>query len=372
MEELLSVYQGCMLGLAVGDAMGAGVDNRSLQEICDDYGPDGLLGYDLVNGFAEVSSYTQVAAFAINGLLVAMAKGQLRGPFLPGITAALKEWARSQYFPRDTDTRSCWLCHETHMRRRRVMDHRTLDALTRDVLGSPERPSNNATGPGTLPAAVVAGLLFAPERMEPGEVGQLGAQIVALTHGDRLTFLSGAVLAYIIAGIVQDRESDLESQFTNAAEAVAAQFASYPESADLEKRIKRAIQVAKTGTQEPVEVLEKLRCMDAVEALCGAIYACLVTDADFDRAMIVSINHSGKSAAVGAVAGAILGAHLGVEALPEFYLDCLDAGLAVRELTTDLFSCTPGKVTRRLFDDDWDRKYTHGLPVDRHGWMDEI
>ena len=59
MDERLSVYQGCMLGLAVGDAMGAGVDDRSLQEICDDYGPDGLLGYDLVNGFAEVSSYTQ-------------------------------------------------------------------------------------------------------------------------------------------------------------------------------------------------------------------------------------------------------------------------------------------------------------------------
>jgi hypothetical protein len=39
MDERLSVYQGCMLGLAVGDAMGAGVDDRSLQEICDDYGP---------------------------------------------------------------------------------------------------------------------------------------------------------------------------------------------------------------------------------------------------------------------------------------------------------------------------------------------
>lgn len=372
MEELLSVYQGCMLGLAVGDAMGAGVDDRSLDEICADYGPDGLLGYDLVNGFAEVSSYTQVAAFAINGLLVSMARGQLRGPFMPGITQALKEWARSQYFPRETDKRTCWLCHETHMRRRRIMDSRTLDALTRDVLGTPEKPSNNANGSGTLPAAVTAGLLFSPERMEPGDVGRLGAEIVALTHGDRLTFLSGAVLAYIIAGIVQDRESDLESQFTNAAEAVAAQFAAFPEAAELETRVKRAVNVAKTGTQEPVEVLEKLGCMDAVEVLCGALYACLVTQEDFDRAMIVSINHSGKSAAVGAVAGAILGAHLGVEALPEFYLDCLDAGAVVRELTTDLFSCSPGKVTRRLFDDDWDRKYTQGLPVDKHGWMEEI
>ena len=371
MDERLSVYQGCMLGLAVGDAMGAGVDDRSLQEICNDYGPDGLLGYDLVNGFAEVSSYTQVAAFAINGLLVTMAKGQLRGPFMPGITMALKEWARSQYFPRETEARTCWLCHEKHMRQRRIMDSRTLDTLTRDVLGTPERPANNATGPGTLPAAVTAGLLFAPERMEPGEVGELGAQIVALTHGDRVAFLSGAVLAYIIAGIVQDREASLESQFLNAAEAVEAQFSQFVEAEALHERICRAVNVAKNGTQEPIDVMEKLRCMDCGEVLCGAIYACLVTQEDFDRAMIVSINHSGKSAAVGAVTGAILGAHLGVEALPEFYLECLDAGDVVRELTTDLFSCSPGKVTRRLFDDDWDRKYVHGQPVERHGWAVE-
>ena len=40
-------YRGCLLGMAVGDAMGYTVDNRSLSEIREDYGPNGLLGYDL-------------------------------------------------------------------------------------------------------------------------------------------------------------------------------------------------------------------------------------------------------------------------------------------------------------------------------------
>ena len=56
-------YRGCLLGLAVGDAMGYTVDNRSLSEIQEDYGPNGLLGYDLVNGYADVTSNTQLAAF---------------------------------------------------------------------------------------------------------------------------------------------------------------------------------------------------------------------------------------------------------------------------------------------------------------------
>ncbi len=369
MEDLLSAHQGCVLGLAVGDAMGAGVDSRTLAQIREDYGPDGLLGYDLANGFAEVSSYTQVTAFALNGLLVGLAKGNQKGPFLPSVSMALKEWARSQYFPRETESRSCWLCHESHMRRRRAMDARTLDALTRDVTGTPEKPANSSSGAGTLPAAVAAGLLFDPRRMEAGEVGRLGAEIVALTHGAPGAFLSGAVLAYAVAGILQDRESTLEVQFLNAADAVATQFASFPEAAVLQKKLKAAVAAAKIGT-DACEKMERLGCVEAEDVLAGAMFAALASGEDFDRAMIIAINHSGKSAAVGALTGALLGARLGVEALPGFYLDCLDAGPVLRELTADFVSCAPGKAARKLFDDDWDRKYTHGLPVDRHGWAE--
>ena len=56
MASRQSLYRGCLLGLAVGDAMGYTVDNKSWQEIREDYGPNGLLGYDLVNGYADVTS----------------------------------------------------------------------------------------------------------------------------------------------------------------------------------------------------------------------------------------------------------------------------------------------------------------------------
>lgn len=367
----LRLYQGCVLGLAVGDAMGAGVDNKTLEDIRTDYGPDGLLGYDLANGFAEISSYTQVAAFAINGLLVGMAHGFLRGPFCPHIAKALKEWAGSQHFPRETERKRCWLCHIPQMRRRRTMDPRTLDALTRDVTGTPQQPANNDDGPGTLPAAVAAGLLFTPERMQPNEVGSLGSEIVALTHGAPVAFLSGAVLAYVIAGLIHDPEETLENQFFNAADAVAAQFSAYPAAVKLQEKVKRAVAVAKNGKNDPVEVMEKLGCNNADEVLCGAVYACLKAEEDFDRAMIIAINHSGKSAAVGAVCGAVLGARLGVEALPSFYVDCLDAGPVLRELVGDLVACGDGRVTRRLFDDVWDRKYIQGQPADTSGWTED-
>ena len=76
-------YRGCFLGMAVGDAMGYTVDDRSLEQIRQDYGPEGLLGYDLVNGYADVSSYTQLAAFAGNGLLLGLTRGQMQGIMAP-------------------------------------------------------------------------------------------------------------------------------------------------------------------------------------------------------------------------------------------------------------------------------------------------
>ena len=66
--------------------------------------------------------------------------------------------------------------------------------------------------------------------------------------------------------------------------------------------------------------MEQLKCENAAQVLAGAVYTCLVAENDFDRAMIVAVNHSGRSAAVGALVGAILGLRLGEEALPEFYI----------------------------------------------------
>ena len=76
MANKLVSCQGCLLGLAVGDALGFTVDGQTLEEICADYGPNGLLGYDLANGCADVTSYTQLAAFVGNGLLLSVSRGK--------------------------------------------------------------------------------------------------------------------------------------------------------------------------------------------------------------------------------------------------------------------------------------------------------
>ena len=129
-----SAYRGCLLGLAVGDAMGYTVDSRSWREIQEDYGPNGLLGYDLVNGYADVTSYTQLAAFTCNGLLLGLTRGQMQGkmaPFVRYIGLSHREWAASQRLWGRPDKTFCWLIHQKEMCRRHCMDTWMLDTLSR-------------------------------------------------------------------------------------------------------------------------------------------------------------------------------------------------------------------------------------------------
>ena len=234
-----------------------------------------------------------------------------------------------------------------------------LDTLTRDTLGTPERPLNPFTSPGGMTAAVAAGLFFAPGRMEPQQVGLLGAEAVAMLQGDPETFLSGAVLAYSIAGLLQDPEHPLLEQFTQAVDAVRAQFGErFPQAAAVAAQIDRAVRLTKAPKISPLEAMASLGCSTASECLAGAVYASLIHSGNFDEAMIVAVNHSGRSSAVGAVTGAILGAKLGEASPPEFYLESLEPVESLRELADDI---ARGRQIKRIFDDSWDHKYIQGM-----------
>ena len=359
-----SAYRGCLLGLAVGDAMGYTVDSRSWQEIQEDYAPNGQLGYDLVNGYAEITSYTQIAAFTCNGLLLGLTRGQMMGrmaPFVKYIGLSSREWAASQRPWGRPDKTFCWLLQHSSLCRRHCMDTRMLDTLSRENLGTPEEPVNSFMSPGSLTGAVGVGLFFHQNRMDQQEIDRLGAEAVALTHGSPVAFLSGAIVAHIITRILREPKASLKKIVLDALEAVREQFGhEYSQIFDICTLVRHAVTYAGAPNLNQVEVMERLRCSNAAQVLAGAVYACLVSKGDFDAAMIAAVNHSGRSAAVGALTGAILGARLGEEALPDFYIECLEPGELLQELADDLVQGCPMEMGNKLFDLDWDHKYLHG------------
>ena len=365
MANLQSAHRGSLLGLAVGDAMGYTVDASSWDQIRADYGPNGLLGYDLVNGYAEISSHTQLAAFACNGLLLGLTRGQMQGrmaPFVRYVGLAAKEWAQTQRYRSGPPPRTfCWVARVKELCARRCMDTLMLDTLTRDRTGSMEDRVNRFDSPGMLLAAVSVGIFSDLGKIAEEESDRLGAEVVALTHGSPMAFLSGAMTANMIRNLLRMPELTLDVLLEGAMARLRDQFGTaYPQTEGLWKLLRLARDMAASDEISTVEAMERLGCRSAAECLAGAVYACLVSGDDFDTAMITAVNHSGYSAAVGALTGAILGAKLGEDALPDFYLECLAPAPHLAELADDMAQGCPMDLGSAMFDDDWDRKYVHG------------
>ena len=360
-----SAFRGCLLGMAVGDAMGYPVDSLGLQDIRRNYGPNGLLGYDLNNGYADVTSYTQLGAFTCNGLLIALTRGQMMGkmaPLVKYVGLSSREWVTSQRPWGKRERTFCWLLHRPDICRHACMDTRMMDTLSRDTLGTPETPLNHLITPGSLTTAIGAGLFYHPDRMRPQELTRLGAETVALTHGGPLAFLSGAALAYIIGRCLWEPKISLKDLVSATEEEITSLFlGQYPQPCgELTVLLRAAAALSTNVDLTPWDAMEQLRCENAAQVLAGAIYACMAGGEEFDSSMIIAVNHSGRSCAVGAITGAILGLRQGEIALPEFYTECLEPADTLRELADDMHSGCPMVQGNRLFDADWDHKYIHG------------
>lgn len=350
---------GCLLGLAVGDAMGHPIEKKSWDEITESYGPNGLLGYDLMDSGADITSYTQFAAYACNGMLLGACRGHF-DRYIRYITLSLREWLKSQQFRGSAEKTFCWLPQVPQLRRRLCMDTRINDALSREQLGTPEKPIFRSDTPGVLTLAVAVGILFDPKRQTPEAMRRLAIEAIALTHGDKLTFLSGAFIATAIATLLHAPEIPLAKHFSGACERLEQQFLdTFPEVEELTSLLRYAMELTRDTELTPLAAMTMLGCQTGPQCLAGSLYASLIHPANFDEGLIAAVNHSGCSAAVGALTGAFLGAKLGADALPEFYLESLEAAPWLRELAHDLVQ---QRQTMLIFDEAWDHKYVQGLP----------
>ena len=179
MHHRESAVKGCLLGMAVGDAMGYPIDKKSWAEISEAYGDNGLLGYDLMDATADVTSYTQLAAYACNGMLLGACRAHF-DRYGRYVVLSLREWAKSQQFRGTTEKTYCWLPQVPELRRRLCMDTRLQDALRKETLGTPEAPTYRFDTPSSLTLAFAVGILFDPGRQTPEAMRRLAIESVAL------------------------------------------------------------------------------------------------------------------------------------------------------------------------------------------------
>ena len=158
-------YRGCIIGGAVGDALGFAVEFMQDETIFQKYGELGITKYDLINGVAQISDDTQMTLFTANGLLLGTTRGMTRGIMgsYPGyIALCYKEWYKTQYesYPLNEKYPYSWLINVPELFASRAPGNTCLSAIESGIEGTIQEPINRSKGCGGVMRVAPIGIYF--------------------------------------------------------------------------------------------------------------------------------------------------------------------------------------------------------------------
>jgi len=349
---LKSRIHGCLLGGALGDALGYAVDSDSIAEIRERFGAQGLTGLGDLSGPRHFSDDTQLSLYTVDGLVEALewANAGVGADVNACLWLAYLRWLATQgedAGPSAPVPQPRWIDGNEVLRQRRHPDKDCISGLATGEMGTSIRPVNpGAKGPGTVMRSAPFGLI---PHITPDAVYKLSADAAALTHGHPAAHQSAGIFSLLIHRLVSGEA------LRDAAAAVAAHAGTLPEAApELPERLQAAIRLAETPAVAPEELVQALgEGWLAEEALAVALYAVLATvpagtadaqpDKHFRDALAVAVNHSGGSDTPGSLAGNILGALYGEDCLPAEWVEVLEAPEVIRGMADQLVKVTTGE-----------------------------
>ena len=325
---------GCLLGGAVGDALGAVVEFDSIEEIRRRHGPGGLTGFP--PGGGHITDDTQMTLFTAEGLIRARRRWDTRrfGWAVDELWWGYRRWLSTQgdkvddAGPSEDGESPAGLAAEPVLRHQRAPGTTCLSALRGASPGYVELPPNNSKGCGGVMRVAPVGLVAA-------RPCGLGIASAALTHGHPSGYLAAGAAAAIIAALKDGQEL---RPATTAALAGVAQWPGHEETvAALEHALRLAGQEPQP-TPEAVAVLGE--GWVAEEALAIAVY-CALTGESFEAAVLAAANHSGDSDSTAAITGNLLGAAGGRAVVPEEWIAGLAERAVLEQVAADLAAAFP-------------------------------
>jgi len=336
----LKNYLGCLLGGAIGDALGAPTEFLSLTEIKRKYGYQGVSDYvEFDDDCGEITDDTQMTLFTAEALFLAQGKDAEDENKLQSLFEAYQQWYDTQMIDIKTSKQKYsnnnfknGLIIKKEMYKRRAPGLSCLLALEtsrNNSWGTVADPINISKGCGGVMRVAPIGLIFHHSLRSAFDQGVNAA---ALTHGHPDGYLPAGVFAAIIAGI--NNGSDLMEAIENS----MVELRKYKRYESTERAIIKAIRLY--NTQEPTfENVEKLGGgWVGEEALSIALFCALHYQTDFEKGIILAINHSGDTDSTGSITGNILGLLLGKSAIPTRWVNHLNMNTIISDVATKLYS----------------------------------
>jgi ADP-ribosylglycohydrolase len=339
-NQIQERFLGCLLGGAVGDALGAPVEFLQRSEILQRFGPAGISRYEpAYGGLGAITDDTQMTLFTAEGLIRGWVRGCFKGiTNYSGVTAnAYLRWLRTQGerpacradFNADE---SGWLFRQSRLHSRRAPGNTCLAALRgMNFLGETARNDSKGCG-GVMRVAPVGLFIWSlGQRQSPQSAFRLGAELAALTHGHPTGVLAAGVLAVLILALTDG--ASLHDALCVSKEILQGETC----HEETLRAIEMAEEFAVSGLPHEKAVSRLGQGWVAEEALAISIYCALVA-CDFKQGVLLAVNHDGDSDSTGSITGNLLGTLHGVKAIPAEWLEPLELRDVITELAEDLYT----------------------------------
>ncbi|MFJ6569889.1 ADP-ribosylglycohydrolase family protein [Streptomyces sp. NPDC091292] len=314
-QDFRSRVRGTLLGLALGDALGAPVAALDLAAIRAEHGAEGITDLAPAHGRrGAVTAATQLTLFTVDGLIRAQVRRDTGAWHPPtDLHRAYLRWAATQrdWGPDERRKDDGWLAREEWLYVRRDPPRACLIGFGDDVMGTVEAPKN--PGERSVAATVRSAPFGLLVGWEPGLVAQLAVECAAQTHGHPTGYLAAGAFAVIVHALARGDSLD------GAVQRALAQFAARPGHEPVTEGLQRALGAVRQGMPSPSRVEELAGDGDAAGVLSAAVYCSLVGE-DIRHGLCLAVNQGGDSGGAGALTGALLGALHGETALPPGWL----------------------------------------------------
>jgi ADP-ribosylglycohydrolase len=342
-QDFRSRVRGTLLGLAVGDALGAPVTALDRDGIREAHGDPGLVDLAPAHGRrGAVTAATQLALFTVDGLIRAQVRRDTGAWHPPtDLHRAYRRWAATQWDwgPDERRADDGWLAREEWLYARRDPARSLLVGFGDASMGTLDAPKNpQERGCEAAVRSAPFGLLVG---WEPDLVVQLAVECGAQTHGHPEGYLAAGAYAVIVHGLARGGSPD--EAVHGALSLIGARAGHETVSAGLE----RALDAVRQGPPSADRVEDLLHDEGdgedgtgvegggaAAGALAVAVYCALVGQ-DVRHGLTLAVNHGGDSAGTGALTGALLGALHGETALPPAWIAELEGRPTVLALADD-------------------------------------
>ena len=311
-QDFRSRVRGCLLGGAIGDALGAGIEFDSLSAIRAAHGATGVTDYVPAYGRrGAVTDDTQMTLFTVDGLIRAHVRrdtGAWHPPtdVHPPTCAGPPPSATGGPDERKKD--DGWLAREEWLYARRAPGNACLSGLGDERMGTLEKPKN-------------------PESKGCGD----GHALRAVRAAGRLGAAAGLPARRRVRGadprpphrlsrrrrVRRDRARPGPRRGPGRAPC-SRRWRSWrpgPGHEETTDALKRALGAVRQGMPTPERVEALGEGWTAEEALAIGVYCALVAE-DVRHGLLLAVNHGGDSDSTGSVCGNLLGAMHGETALP--------------------------------------------------------